>query len=81
MKEGYHQIRINESYIPKTIFRLYLAHYEYVVLLFGLTNAFATFMSLMNLLFRKYLDKFVLVFINDIFIYFTNVEEHKLHLK
>ena len=67
--------------IAKTRFRSLLGHYENVLLPFELTNAPATFMTLMNSLFRDYLGKFVLVFMDDILIYFKNVEEHKEYLK
>ena len=77
----YHQIRVKEEDIPKTAFRTRYRHYEFTVMLFGLTNAPAVFMDYMNRIFRPYLDKFVIVFIDDILIYSRTREKHEEHLK
>nr|GEY55272.1 putative reverse transcriptase domain-containing protein [Tanacetum cinerariifolium] len=81
MRFGYHQLRVREEDIPKTAFRTRYGHFKFQVMLFGLTNAQAVFMDMMKRVCKPYLDKFVIVFIDDILIYSKNEKEHVEHLE
>jgi hypothetical protein len=81
LRSDYHQLKIRESDVPKTTFRTRYGLYEYIVMSFGLMNAFAYFIYLMNKVFLEYLDKFIVVFIDVILIFSKTEEEHETHLR
>ena len=81
LRSGYYQVRIAEGDEPKTTCVTRYGAFEFLVMPFGLTNAPATFCTLMNQVFYEYLDQFVIVYLDDIVVYSTTLEEHKVHLK
>ncbi|GKF73077.1 putative reverse transcriptase domain-containing protein [Tanacetum coccineum] len=81
LRSGYHQLRVHDEDILKIAFRTQYRHFEFTIMSFGLTNAPAIFMDLMNRVCKPYLDNFVIVFIDDIQIYSKSKEEHEVHLK
>jgi hypothetical protein len=81
LRLGYHHVKIKEEYINNTTFRIRYGHYEFTVVPFGLSNAPVVFMFLMHGVFREYLDKFVIVFLDDILVYSKSEEEHEHHLR
>jgi hypothetical protein len=81
LRSGYHQVRIKYEDIKKTTFKTNYGHYEFTVVPFGLSNAPVVFMCLMNGVFREYLDEFVIIFLDDILVYYKTEEEHKKHLR
>jgi hypothetical protein len=80
LRFGYHQIKIHEEDIPRTAFSTQYGLYEYLVMSFGLTRALARFMYLMNSVFMEELDKFIVVFIDDILVFSRSKKEHEDHL-
>ena len=81
LRYGYHQVRIHDEDIHKTSFHTRHGNYEFVVILFGLTNETMKFMCMMNNILNKYMDKFVLFFVDDILVYSKNKEELEEHLR
>ena len=81
LRSGYYQLRVKDVDVPKTAFRTRYGHYEFLVMSFGLTNAPAAFMDLMNRVFRPYVDQFVVVFIDGILVYSKDAQEHEQYLK
>ena len=81
LRSGYYQLKIKGINVPKTAFRTRYEHYEFMVMPFGLTNAPTSFMDLMNRVFRPYLDRFVIFFIDDILVYSGSREKHAEHLR
>jgi hypothetical protein len=81
LRSGYHKARIKDEEINKTTFRTRYGHYEFTVVSFGLSNTPVVFMCLMNGVFRDYLEKFVIVFLDEILVYYKSEEEHEQHLR
>ena len=81
LRSGYHQLRIKDVDVHKTAFRMRYGHYEFLVMLFGMTNVPTAFIGLMDCVFRPYVDQFFIVFIDDILVYSIDWEDHDTHLQ
>lgn len=81
LRSGYHQLRVSDVYILKTIFRFQYGHYKFVVISFRLNNVPVAFINFMNRVFKQYLEFFFIIFIDDIIIYSGNKEEYETHLR
>ena len=81
LRSRYYQLRVKDVDVPKTAFRTQYGHYEFLVMPFGLTNELTAFMDLMNKVFHHFFDQFVVVFIDDILVYYKDAQEHEQHLR
>ena len=81
LRTRYHQLRVKEAYILKTAFTTRYGHFKFILMPFGLTNALEAFMDLMHRVFQPYLDRFVVVFVDDILIYSKSEKDHESHLR
>ena len=81
LRSGYHQLRVRDEDVPKKAFQTSYGHYEFPVMSFGLTNTPTSFLDLMKRVFRNYLDSFVIVFVDDIFVYFKSNDEDIVPLR
>jgi hypothetical protein len=80
-RSRYHKVRIKDEDISKNFFKTRFGHYEFIVVPFGFSNSPVVFMCLMNGVFQEYLDKFVIVFLDEILVYSKTKEEHEHHLR
>ena len=81
LRSGYHQLKVKSEDVEKITFRTRYGHYEFLIMPFRVTNTLAAFMDLMNQIFKRYLDEFVIVFIDDILIYLKDKDQHTEQLK